>query len=136
MTEPQLRRLVQTWARRLGLDRWDLEVEIGGLEDSDSYAECTRSIYERATIRFAPWLVGRGEPPPGVMFPNPTPEFIEICAVHELLHLWTRNLRAVIREDCDGLVHPDAYRQLDATACRAEEQLVDGLAHALVRAWR
>lgn len=135
MTEAQLRKLVDTWAGRLGLDRYRLSVQMGGLDDATSYAEVSRSVYQRGVIHFAPWLLDGHATPDDVLGIELTPDFIETIVVHELLHLWTRDLRAIVRDDCDGLVHPDAYRQLDLAAMRAEEQLVDGLAEALVKAW-
>jgi hypothetical protein len=136
MTEAQVRRLIETWAKRLGLERWRIEVTVGTCESESAYMEVNRStVYERATLTVASWVVGVGNRPEPVIAVPLTEDFIEACVVHELLHLHTRDLRAVVRDDCDGLVHPDAYRQLDATAERIEEQTVDRLAEALVRAW-
>ena len=64
-----------------------------------------------------------------------TDDFIESSLVHELLHLHTRDMRAVVRDDLDGQVHRDVYAVLEASMGRAEEQCVDRLAEALVAAF-
>ena len=138
MTEKQLRDLLDVWKGRLGLGRWLLVLELGGCGDATAYMEVNRSAsYERAVINAQPWLLGVGEVPEGVMIRGEhlTDEFVEACLVHELLHLHTRDMCAIVRDDCDGLVHPDAYRQLDLAMHRAEEQCVDRLAVALVQAF-
>lgn len=136
MTEAKLRRLVQTWAARVGLDRWRIDVQIGGLREETSLAEVERSsAYQRGVIRFAPWLIGHGERPEEVLAIEHTDDFVASIVLHELLHLWTRDLRAIVKDDVREQVHPDAAAALDSAAERAEEQLVDGLAEALVRAW-
>lgn len=138
MTEKQLRDLLDVWKGRLALDRWLLVLEVGACSDATAYMEVIRSTsYERAVIHVQPWLLGDGEPPEGVVIRGEhlSDEFVEASLVHELLHLHTRDMCAIVRDDCDGLVHPDAYRQLDCAMGRAEEQCVDRLAVALVKAF-
>jgi hypothetical protein len=135
VTEAEVRKLFEVWAGRLGLDRWWLKVEIGSPEEADSIIEVNRStVYERAVITVPPWVVGQADRPDSVLGLDGD-DRIEASVVHELLHLITRDLVAIVRDDCDGLVHPDAYRQLDKAIHRIEEQTVDRLAEALVRAW-
>lgn len=135
MTEAQLRDLLTEWAQRLGLDRWHLKLVIGGTDEATSYMETHRSgYYERGIIYVAPWLLGDGEVPDNVMEREPDDRFIEASLVHELLHLHIRDLRAVVRDDLDGQVHRDVHVQIEKAAERAEEQCVDRLAVALVRA--
>ena len=139
MTEAELRRLLRAWQKRLGLDHWSLVMHVGGGElEADDMMNVHRSpTYERAAIYVQPWLVGRGEPPPDVFyvaFGKPD-SYIETSLVHELLHLAFRDLRAITRSDLDGYLHRDVYDQVEKAAERAEEQAVDRLAEALVRAW-
>jgi len=138
VTEARLRELFEVWRSRLGLEGWRVVLEVGGVSDPTSYMECTRSpFYERAAIHVQPWMVEQGEAPGEVMFRGPhlTDDFVESSLVHELLHLHLRDLRAVVREDLDGQLHPDAFHHVERAAERAEEQAVDRLAEALVRAF-
>lgn len=138
MTEPQLWELLEVWKARLGLERWLVILEVGGADDDSCYMETHRSTtYERAVIRVQPWLLGKGEAPPRTMIRGAhlTDAFVESSLVHELLHLHTRDMRAIVRDDLDGQVHRDVYTVLEAGMARAEEQCVDRLAEALTRAF-
>lgn len=138
MKEGVLRELFSVWRERLGLGHWRLELIVGGVDEEDAYMQTHRSqTYERAQIYVQPWLVGQGEPNRDLLFAqNLEDDFIECSLVHELLHLHTRDMRAVVREDLAGAVLSDVYRQFENTMERAEEQCVGRLAEALVRAFR
>lgn len=138
MTETGLRERLDVWKRRLGLEHWLILLEIGGAEDDTSYMEVERStVYQRAVIHVQPWLLGEGDAPKEVMIRGDqlTDRFVESSLVHELLHCSTRNMRAVVRDDLEGQVHRDVHTVLNDAMSRAEEQCVDALAEALVRAW-
>lgn len=138
MTEKALRELLTVWTKRLGLDDWRILLHVGGCEEKSCYMETSRSVsYERGVIYCQPWLFGDGEAPEDVMIRGAdlTDDFVESSLVHELLHLHTRDVRAIVREDLDGQVHRDVYTVLNAAMERAEEQCVDRLAEALVRAF-
>ena len=137
MNEKRLRELLTTWQRRLRLDDWRILLHVGGVEDADAYMETRRSTtYQRGVIYCQPWLLGKGTPG-DVMISGQdmTDDFVEASLVHELLHLHTRDMRAIVRDDLDGQVHRDVYTVLEAAMARAEEQCVDRLAEALVRAF-
>jgi hypothetical protein len=136
VTEERLRQLLEVWRGRLGLDHWRIELELGGLDDDTDLMEISRSkVYERARLYVAPWLLVGGPPVPAGVLLEPSDDVVESSLVHELLHCLTRDLRAITRDDLEGLVHRDAHTALDLAAYRAEERLVDELAEALVRAF-
>lgn len=120
MTKGQLERIVRTWQGRLGLERWDLEVDFKEPSKEDSDASTWRSNdYDRATLRFAD-----GWPKWSVQFANR-------IAVHELLHLVTRELDRVV-EDVTDQMHREAATQIDRRYLHEIEGLVDRLAYRLV----
>ena len=138
MTAKQLEGLVRLWQGRLGLEAWDLEVEIARVSEG-ARAETFRSTtYQEAHVRFAPWVIGQGERPSEDSGTSPldftTPERLERLVVHELLHLVTRDVRGVIA-DLEGDLHRDVYAKVEERWQFAEEQAVDRLAAALVRSW-
>lgn len=138
LTERDLRSLLGLWQRRLSLDHWFLVLKVGGCEDASTYMEVHRStVYQRAVVHCQPWMLGEGEAPEDVLIRGDdlTDSFVEESLVHELLHLHTRDMRAIVRDDLDGQVHRDVYTVLEAGMSRAEEQCVDRLASALVRAF-
>lgn len=140
MTEKQLRGLLATWQQRLGLGDWRIVLKVGTVEDESAYMETQRSVsYQRAVIHCQPWLLngdGNAAPESVMIRGNDLSEdFVESSLVHELLHLHTRDMRAVVRDDLDGQVHRDVYSVLEASMARAEEQCVDRLAEALVRSF-
>lgn len=138
MTEKQLREKLEVWKKRLGLQEWWVVLEIGGVSDKTSYMEVQRSPhYRRGKISVSPWLLGLSGTPEDVMIQgdNLTDKFIEECLVHELLHLHTRTMAAVVRDDLENQLHRDVYYQVGQAHDRAEEQCVDELAIALVRAF-
>lgn len=138
MTFEHLSALLPIWKIRLGLGDWRIILVLGGCEDEDVYMEIEHSVdYNRAIIRVNPWLVGQGDIPTNVLMREAlTDDFIESSLVHELLHLHTRNLRVIIKEDLFGVVSRDLYDQLGKTVNRADEQIVDQLAEALTKAFK
>lgn len=134
MTEGQLRSLFTQWVNRLGLERWDIELRVEDCETSSAYMECERSVtYERAVIRCQPWVL-TGQVPDDLLQLELTSQRVEASLVHELLHCLTRDLRNVA-ETVDGQLHRDAFSIFESAVMRAEEQLVDRLAVALVHAF-
>lgn len=137
MTFEHLSVLLDTWKIRLGLSDWRINLIKGGCEDEYVYMDVEHSIfYQRAEIRVNPWLLGEGEVPKDVLMRDSlTDDFIESSLVHELLHLHTRNLRSIVRNDLVGVLHRDLLEQLNHTMERADEQSVDKLAEALTKAF-
>lgn len=134
MTEKRLRELFKLWQGRLGLDDWRIDVVINSVSEETSYMENHRSaIYDRCVIHVQPWILG-GDIPSSVMTPVDgfTEDFIESLVVHELLHCWTRDLKAFVDDDLDGQLHRDVHAVLRNSWSRREEQLVDRFALALV----
>lgn len=137
MTFDDLSQLLTLWQRRLGLVDWRIVMLLGGCEDESAYMEVEHSTcYERAVIHVNPWLVGEGEIPKDVLMRDAlTDDFIESSLVHELLHLHTRNLRVIVRDDLCDIVSRDVHEQVKNAMSRADEQLVDRLAEALTKAF-
>lgn len=137
MTFYDLSKLLVIWKSRLGIADWRILLILGGCEDETGYMEIEHSIYyERAIIHVNPWFVGQGDVPKDALMREAlTDDFIESSLVHELLHLYTRNIRAVVRQDLNGVVNRDLHEQLKNAMERADEQMVDKLAEALVRAF-
>lgn len=135
MTEDNLRRLVTEWASRLGLNAWDLHVEVKQLDD-DTSAQTHRSrTYDAATITFQPWMAGHGDYPtdwPGRPWDDAE---IEKTVVHELLHCCCRDLKHASVDPLDGQLHRDVLQVWEAGVYKAEEKVVARLADALVNAW-
>lgn len=135
MTEHKLRQLVSKWANRLGLDRWDLHVEITTLDD-DTSAETRRSPqYDSATIRFQPWMAGHGDPPTGWPGAPWDDTEIEKTVVHELLHCSMRDIKHAACDILDGQLHRDVEKVWERGVYTAEEKVVSRLADALVDNW-
>jgi hypothetical protein len=135
----QLQELRIVWMDRLGLQNWRINMHlVTELEEKDAYMEVHRSdAYERATIRVPRWLLdSRIAPPDGVLMTDAiTDEFIEVALVHELMHLYFRDLRRIISDDIYGILGREAYGILQSSADRAEEQAVDKLAESLVKSF-
>lgn len=133
-----LNELLEIWKARLGLNTWRIYLEVGNLEDDTNYMEVSQATsYERAVIHVHPALFGNGETPDEWLVTGDriTDEFIESSIVHELLHLYTRDIRVIIRNDLIGVVQRDLYQQLLNTMERADERIVDKLSEALVKAF-
>lgn len=137
MTFKQLSNLLSIWTPRLGLSDWRIVMILGECEDEDVYMEVEHSLYyERATIHVNPWLVGIGQIPKDVLMRESlTDDFIESSLVHELLHLLTRNTRAIVRNDLYGVLGRETHDMLKKGMERADEQMVDKLAEALTKAF-
>lgn len=137
MTFEHLLVLLDIWKIRLGLSDWRIILIKGGCEDEDAYMEVEHSIfYQRAVIHINPWFVGEGEVPKNILMRDLlTDDFIESSLVHELLHLHTRNLRSIVRNDLFGVLNRDLLEQLNRAMERADEQTVDKLAEALTKAF-
>jgi hypothetical protein len=120
MTEKRLRRLFADWQGRLGLSAWDITLNFREPCPDTADATTWRSDdYDRATIRFdKDWRKWNEV-------------FAGRIAVHELLHLATRNLDRVVA-DLEGELHKDAYTQVDRRYSHEIEGLVDRLAVRLV----
>jgi hypothetical protein len=134
MTEQEIRDCVSEWQARLGLDQWLLEVRFEEPENETAAMECHRSNqYEQAALIIKPDLV-EWEKPEDWFGPALDSFFLEKSIVHELLHCHTRDIRYV--EDMyEEQLHRDVQSVVEAAYVRAEEQMVDRLAVALVRAW-
>lgn len=138
MTFEQLESLLDIWKVRLGLDNWRIVMMLGNVTDKTCYMEVDHSTYyERAVIHVNPWFVGIGPIPEEVLMREAiTDDFIESSLVHELLHLHTRNLRIIVTEDLADVLSLDTYRQVSVFMKRADEQTVDRIAEALVKAFK
>lgn len=137
MTFEHLIQLCTLWQQRLGLNDWRIVMTLGGCSDETAYMEIEHSIfYERALIHVNPWLVGQMAIPSDVLMREAlTDDCIEVSLVHELLHLHTRNLRAIVRQDLFGVISRELHEQLKNAMERADEQTVDRLAEALTKAF-
>lgn len=135
MTEKKLRELFSLWQNRLGLDRWRVVVEIGGVTIDGAYMQCVRSVsYRRARIHVQPWVL-TNDIPEGLIVQDFTPKEIECAVVHELLHCPTLPLAAMVQDDLDGMLHRDVQAVFEASFHRAEENFIEDLALALVENW-
>lgn len=107
--------LVQTWKRRLRLDRWSIRVRWETLDGAA--AETTwDDMYDYATIRFNPAdLNGRDD------------AYIERTVIHELLHLHDRDRKLMLAQ-IETCVSPDVYRIFDRIVYQQTEGLIDRLA--------
>lgn len=134
MTEQELIAHVDEWQSRLGLDQWTIDCRFGDPSSETALMECHRSSqYEQATVTIKPDLI-EWEMPEDWDGPPLDDFLLEKSIVHELLHCHTRDFRYV--EDLyNGQLHRDVQSVVEAAYLRAEEQLVDRLAVALVRAW-
>jgi hypothetical protein len=134
MNQVEFVALTSEWQSRLGLDQWLIDVRFEEPEEETAAMECHRSSqYEQATLVIKPDLVD-WEMPEGWFGPPLDDFFLEKSIVHELLHCLTRDIRYV-EDTFDGQLHRDVQSVIEQAYKRAEEQLVDKLAVALVRAW-
>jgi len=134
MTREEIIALTSEWQARLGLDQWMIDVRFEEPEEETAAMECHRSSqYEQATLVVKPDLVDWAKPEEW-FGPELDDFFLEKSIVHELLHCHTRDIRRV-EDTFEEKLHKDVYEVVEASYVRAEEQLVDRLAVALVRAW-
>lgn len=130
MTEKQLRKLVRRWAKRLGIGHYELVVDVVPFE-GDALAEVKCSQYERAHIKVQPFVL-RGERMHDVPYVNG----LEQTIVHELLHIVLYPLQSPLQILEETSTLPGALHDfLDEARSRREEEVVDRLAVALVKAW-
>lgn len=120
MSKGELRRIVRVWQGRLGADQWELEVDFSEPSRDGTDASTWRSNdYDRATMRFGDgwekWSV----------------EFANRIAVHELLHLGTREVDRVV-DDVTDQMHREAATQIERRYLHEVEGFVDRLACRLV----
>lgn len=136
MTEKKLRSLLDLWKTRLGLSDWRINLVIAPCEDETSYMEITRSIYyQRAKITVNPWMLDIKKVPKDVLI-ELNDNTIEESLVHELLHLYTRDLVSIVRNDLGELLHRDVHEIICNSISRADERCVDALSVALCQSFR
>lgn len=139
MTAREFERVVRRWQKLLGLEHWSICVRVGVRDhgagaDDDVFARIYRhERYDDAVLEVAEWAVGQDDPPDRIEAALLDDELVERKAVHELLHLTTRDMATVVEQDLDGYLHRDAADMLAKSWERAEERAVDGLARHLVR---
>jgi hypothetical protein len=142
VTEQEIRGLFTAWQARLGLAEWIIRVDFEAFDPPTSTMQIHRSHnYNRATIKVNEWVTS-GIPPEtwegqtwdGHAKGEVTDLDVEEAVVHELLHaaigpLWIGlNLLR-------GESHRDAHDVAVNTYDRTEENIIDQLAVALVKAW-
>lgn len=114
MTRKQLERIVRTWQKRLGLETWDLYIDLDEPCPDHADATMTRSNqYERATLRFDKEWSGWSR------------AFGNIVVAHELIHLLLRDVEEIWKE-------AETQDVLDRVFDREVEKLVDKLAYRFV----
>lgn len=107
---------VTLWQARLGLDRWRIEIKVSE-EPIDSFATVEPSAqYENATITFSPSV---------------DDAILETVVVHELLHLFTRDIDALV-DDAKAQLHPQASFQVEKRYEHVLESFVDRLSRSIV----
>jgi hypothetical protein len=136
MTEASLRSLFDLWIGRIGLSHWTIEVAVEKLKPRTTTMRTSKSPhYDRGRIVVQPWVIA-GDPPAD-WFKAHDASFdraIEETAVHELLHLCLWECSSAI---CllSQFSKKSAYATAIAVQEHQEENLVDRLSVALVKAW-
>lgn len=120
MTAKRLEHIVRVWQRRLGLESWDVKVNLHEPCHEDADATTWRSNqYERAEIRFdrdwGKWDLA----------------FANRIVVHELVHLLARDVDEVMKPPLEHLDSRLA-KTLEKIQDREMEGLVDRLAYRFV----
>jgi hypothetical protein len=124
--------LLARWQRLIGMERWEIHLTVeSDIEEAAFMTVERQTSYQRAVIKISPDLLAGRTTPEQIAIPI-TPERIEQCLVHELLHCLATDLISIFHDDLNGHLHPDAYDLIMAGAKRAEEHLVDTLATRLV----
>jgi hypothetical protein len=137
MNKDKLQALFDLWQKRLGLETWDIQLKFDQTSDGklETVMECCRSEhYDEATIVIQPYVL-RGKVPDGVdTHRELTDKFIEKEVVHELLHCVTRDF-CYCTTSFEKWIPPVAIDAAQEVIERADEQMVDRLATALVRSF-
>lgn len=127
MTSRELHRLVRKWQRRLGLERWQIEIVIDAAkwdaerDDDPRFAWCRHSVnYDSGEVWINPHLA-------------PDWEFKKASEtiVHELLHFTAREVEQA-SDLLERQVHRDVWTVFENQRTRSLEAMVDGLARRLV----
>ena len=119
--------LVDLWVERLGLQRFEIVVEVGDAEENNLALTSFNGEGSRAKIVFHEDFYKRdGLGPPG----------LERTVIHELGHVMLAELDFSITDALDALGgNSPAGKAYSAAIRQHEELLCDRLATALVRAW-
>lgn len=129
VTQDELAAIVAFWIPKLGLERWDIQIEwdekewreLHGDDSSGPDASMHRSRdYDQASILFNPNDYAKWPPLKA-----------HRIVVHELLHALTRDVEHVL-DLLDGHLHRDVESVLRATHRHAIEGAVDRLAYRFV----
>lgn len=125
MTARELERILRRWQRRLGLERWELDVHT----TADQWDEGEGGSADAHVAHSPDYLSADVWFNPGT-FPSWDDRRAVGVVVHELLHLKLRDLEHA----ADGLkpqVHRDAWAVFDHLRDRVLERTVDELADRL-----
>lgn len=121
MTDKQLLKLIEKWQKRLGLERWRINVDFDSpVSDSDNMQISRSKTYDDATITLNPEWRTWGSLK------------IEQLVIHELLHLVHRDIDYVMYELVDGQVSPASYEVIRKAYEFADEKAIDRMAHILI----
>lgn len=120
MTAKQIIGIVSLWQGLLGLETWDILVDLDEPADDDNEAQAERSIfYDKAALKFAKsWRTW-------------TNVYAHRVIVHELLHLVTRDLDQA-HSSLEGQLHPHVWTLANERYIHEIEGVVDRLALRLV----
>lgn len=124
MTAERINAMVASWADRLGLSHWQIQVDWSGLTPNGEQALVhPADSYDTATLQFH------------AEFTAWTPAWAEWVVVHELLHLVMRDQDSTVEAVIDLL--PAKARALAENRYEHEaEGVVDRLAAVLVALYR
>jgi hypothetical protein len=129
VTRDELEAIVEWWRPRLGLAGWELEVRWEAAPEDGEHFENTPTSraytwrardYDEARVYFNP-----------AMIDGWSRRQANALAVHELLHLVTREVEHVL-DLADGQLHRDVDELLTRAHRHAVEGAVDRLAYRLV----
>ena len=122
METDKLAKYVRKIANVLDLHDWDITVGEGGLDASDSMAECS-AVYgqRRATIRFAAeWRTWSGD-------------LLRSVVAHELIHCHTADMAELVDATYAEALSRQAHRVAEAGFTLALEHCVDAVAVAVAK---
>lgn len=137
--------VLHRWQFRLGLTDWQIAVDFDDSTPSANGHLCHMKIHRSTYYKRASLTVGIGSLDPSklpdsieldLMKNNIVSheQYVEISIAHELLHLIARDLVCVM-EMVEEQLHPSVRGMLHEAQTRAEEQMVEQLAEALVTNW-